>query len=86
MKGTVPNVRKAKAIHEIKQAERNATANKMEERTATTRCGRRPNRGILILRPTPAGVRVTSGFARRSRLLPAACGPIPTTARAYPRR
>jgi hypothetical protein len=40
MKGVVPNVRKAKAIHEKKQAERNATANKMKKRAATTRCGR----------------------------------------------
>lgn len=39
MKGAVPNVRKAKAIHEKKQAERNATANKMKKRAATTRRG-----------------------------------------------
>ncbi len=32
MKRPVPNVRKAKAIHEKKQAERNATANKMKKR------------------------------------------------------
>lgn len=40
MKGAVPNVRKAKAIHEKKQAERNATANKMKKCAATTRRGR----------------------------------------------
>ena len=40
MPGSVPNVRKAKAIHEKKQAERNATANKMKKRAATTRRGR----------------------------------------------
>lgn len=40
MKGAVPNVQKAKAIHEKKQAERNATANKMKKRAATTRRGR----------------------------------------------
>jgi len=40
MKGAVPNVRKAKAIHEKKQDERNATANKMTPRAATTRRGR----------------------------------------------
>ncbi len=40
MKGAVPNVRKAKAIHEKKQAERNATAHKMKKRAATTRRGR----------------------------------------------
>ena len=40
MKGAAPNVRKAKAIHEKKQAERNATANKMKKRAATTRRGR----------------------------------------------
>lgn len=40
MKGAVPNVRKAKAVHEKKQAERNATAAKMKKRAATTRRGR----------------------------------------------
>ena len=40
MKGAVPNVRKAKAIHEKKQAQRNATANKQKKRAATTRRGR----------------------------------------------
>lgn len=34
MKGAVPNVRKAKAVHEKKQAECNATANKMKKRGA----------------------------------------------------
>ncbi|WP_349811903.1 hypothetical protein ABQ179_016355 [Xanthomonas dyei] len=37
MKGAVPNVRKAKAIHEKKQAEHNATANKLKKCRATTR-------------------------------------------------
>lgn len=40
MKGAVPNVRKAKAIHEKKQAERNATSAKLKQRAATTRLGR----------------------------------------------
>lgn len=40
MKGAVPNVRKAKAIEEKKQAERNAVANKIKKRAATTRRGR----------------------------------------------
>ncbi|WP_156455856.1 MULTISPECIES: hypothetical protein [Stenotrophomonas] len=39
MPGAVPNVRKAKAVHETKQAARNATANKMKTRAATTRRG-----------------------------------------------
>ena len=46
MKGAVPNVRKAKAIHEKKQAERNATANQMKQMLAALRLpdqdGRRP--------------------------------------------
>lgn len=40
MTGAVPDVRKAKAIHEKKQAERSATANKLKRRAATTRRGR----------------------------------------------
>lgn len=39
MKGAVPNVRKAKAIHEKKQAERNVTANKTKKPAASTRRG-----------------------------------------------
>lgn len=34
MKGAVPNVRKAKAIHEKKQAERNATAHGQQDEEA----------------------------------------------------
>lgn len=69
MKGAAPNVRKAKAIHEKKQAERNATANKMKKRAATTRRGKLPH----DRRPL------------RGRRWPG-YGPIPNTARAYPRR
>jgi|GEM_PF-6906072 len=39
MPGTVPNARKAKAVHETNQAARNSTANKMKKRAATTRRG-----------------------------------------------
>lgn len=39
MPGSVPNVRKAKAIHETKQAAGNATAVKLKRRAATTRRG-----------------------------------------------
>lgn len=39
MPGSVPNVRKAKAVHETKQAARNATAAKLKKRAATTRRG-----------------------------------------------
>ena len=39
MPGSVPNVRKAKAIHQTKQAARNATAAKLKKRAATTRRG-----------------------------------------------
>ena len=37
MPGAVPNVRKAKAIHETKQTERTAKLNKLKTRAATTK-------------------------------------------------
>ena len=37
MRGSVPNVRKAKAIHETKRAERNAQINKLRTRAAATK-------------------------------------------------
>lgn len=37
MTGAVPNVRKAKAIHETKQTERNAKVGKLKARAATTK-------------------------------------------------
>ncbi|WP_372013560.1 hypothetical protein [Pseudoxanthomonas sp. 10H] len=40
MKGAVPNVRKAKAVHEKKQAERNAKMAQQKKRAAATRRGR----------------------------------------------
>ncbi|WP_172461769.1 hypothetical protein [Dyella jiangningensis] len=40
MPGSVPNVRKAKAIHETKRAERTAKINKPKTRAAATKCPR----------------------------------------------
>ncbi|MEA9578106.1 hypothetical protein VC218_03975 [Xanthomonas nasturtii] len=39
MHGSVPNVRRAKAIHETKQATRNARASKLKKRAAATKPG-----------------------------------------------